>query len=284
MDRFSKYNPKSTFLFFLCVILLTIIIMHPVYLALSLLSGFIYKLILQRKKAFSYLFKFILPLILFISVFNFIFAHYGDTVLFAFRNIYFTFESLFYGFCQGMMVAGVIVWFSDYSIVITSERFLSVFGKIAPNTAMIFSSVLSFIPRMEKNYREIRDARKLLDEKNGKFKSALNVFSSVITMTLEDTISLGDSMKARGFSSKRKVYSKYRFNAKDFLLLFISLSIFIVLCIFKITSSLTFIFELVTEMGDLLLLPLVLHSLLVFLPVIIDFWEDIKWRTLKRKI
>lgn len=284
MDRFSKYNPKSTFLFFLCVILLTIIIMHPVYLAVSLISGFVYKLVLQGKKALSYLLKFILPLVFFIALFNFFFAHYGDTVLFKFNDIYFTFESLFYGFCQGLMVGGAIIWFSNYSAVITSERFLSVFGRIAPNTALIFSSVLSFIPRLEKNYNEIRDARKLIDEEKGKFKSALNVFSSVVTMTLEDTISLGDSMKARGFSSNRKVYSKYRFNIKDFLLLLISFVVFIVLCIFKVTSNLTFIFEPVIEMNGIKPLPVILFSLLAFLPVIIDFWEDIRWRILKQRV
>lgn len=284
MDRFSKYNPKSTFLFFLWIILLTIIIMHPVYLAVSLFSGFSYKLVLQGKKAFSYLFKFILPLVLFISVFNFIFAHYGDTILFMLNDIYFTFESLFYGFCQGLMVAGVIIWFSNYSVVVTSERFLSVFGKTAPNLALVFSSVLSFMPRLEKNYREIRDARKLVDDNSSKFKSALNVFSAVVTMSLEESISLGDSMKARGFSSNRRVYSKYRFNVKDFLLLVFSFIVFVVMCAYKISHRLTFIFEPVIEMDVIMPLPVILFSLLAFLPVIIDFSEDIKWRILKQKI
>lgn len=284
MDRFSKYNPKSTFLFFLFVILLAIIIMHPFYLAVSFLSAFVYKILLNGKKAFSYLFKFIIPLVVFVAVFNFIFAHYGDTVLFVISDIYFTFESLFYGLCQGLMVAGVITWFSNYSTVVTSERFLSVFGSVAPNTALIFSSVLSFIPRLEKNYTEIRDARKLLDENSSKFKSTLNIFSAVVTMTLEQSISLGDSMKARGFSSKRKVYSKYRFNLKDLMLLIFTIVVFILLSAYIIADRLTFIYEPVVEMGDFAILPFVLYSVLAFLPVLIDFSEDIRWRILKQRI
>lgn len=284
MDRFSKYNPKSTFLFFIFVFILNLITYHPVYLVLSLAGGLTYKFILNGESAFSYLLKFIFPVIILVSLFNFIFTHYGETVIFMLKDTAFTFESFFYGFCQGIMLAGVIVWFSNYSQVVTSERFLSVFGNFMPNTALIFSTVLSFIPRMKNNFVQIKDARYLLDTDKSKFKKSVEIFSAVVTMTLEESISLADSMKARGFSSGRKVYSKYRFNIKDLFLLLFTLLTGVCVCVFKATGGISFVYEPVIEMQKISLLPLIVYIVFLFLPAIIDFTEDMRWRILKQKI
>lgn len=284
MDRFSKYNPKSTFLFFIFTLILNLVTFHPVYLVLSLAGGLAYKFKLNGKTVFSYLLKFILPVVILVSVFNFIFTHYGETVIFTLNDTAFTFESLFYGFCQGVMLAGVIVWFSNYSQVVTSERFLSVFGNVMPNTALIFSTVLGFIPRMKNNFMQIKDARHLLDTDKSKFKKSVEIFSAVVTMTLEESISLADSMKARGFSSGRKVYSKYRFNGKDLFLLAFTLLTGVCVCVFKAVGEISFIYEPVIEMQKMNLLPLLVYAVFLFLPVIIDVTEDMRWHILKQKI
>lgn len=87
-----------------------------------------------------------------------------------------------------------------------------------PNTALVFSMVLSFIPRLKKNAAEISDARLLIDGEN-KIKKSINSFSALITMTLEQSIETADSMKARGYSKDRNIYSKYRFSVQDLLLI-----------------------------------------------------------------
>lgn len=284
MDRFSKYNPKATFLFFIVVFVLNLIVFHPVYLALSLAGGFVYKLKLEGKKALSYFVKFIIPLILLVSVSNFIFSHYGDTVLFTIKNTWFTFESLFYGFCQGLMLGGVILWFSVYSQVVTSERFLSVFGNFMPGTALIFSTVLSFIPRLKNNFAQVRDARKLIDTDKSKLGKSVEIFSAVVTMTLEDSINLSDSMKSRGYRAGRKVYSKYRFNGKDLTVVLFSLLVFTIVCVLKALGKMDFIYEPVIEMEKISILPTAVYTAYLFLPVIIDFTEDMRWHILKQKI
>lgn len=284
MDRFSKYNPKATFLFFVVVFILNLVVFHPVYLALSLAGGLVYKFKLEGKKALSYFVKFIFPLIIFVSVFNFIFSHYGDTVLFTIKNTAFTFESLFYGFAQGLMLGGVILWFSLYSQVVTSERFLSVFGNFIPGTALIFSTVLSFIPRLKNNFAQVNDGRKLIDTDKSKLRKSVEIFSAVVTMTLEDSINLSDSMKARGFSAGRKVYSKYRFNGKDLTVVIFSLFVFVIVCGLKVLGKIDIIYEPVIEIGKISVLPLVVYGAYLFLPVIIDFTEDMRWRILKQKI
>lgn len=284
MDRFSKYNPKVTFLFFIFIIIFTLTFFHPIYLSVSLICAVLYKFKLEGKKTFSYLFKFIFPLIILICVFNFIFAHYGATVLFTVKDTLFTLESLFYGLCQGIMFAAVIVWLSCYSVVVTSERFLSVFGKFAPNLALIFSMVLSFIPRMKKNANEITEARMQINNEKGKFKKSLSNFSALITMTLEESIEVSDSMKARGFGKGRSVYSKYKFSVNDGVCAVLMTIFAVLLVTFKIMGLADFLFDPVIIMETFSPLLFLIFVLLALLPLIIDFTEDIRWYCLKQKI
>lgn len=284
MDRFSKFNPKVTFLFFVLIIVLTLILFHPFYLIVSLAGSFFYKIKLEGKRAFLYFIKFIIPLIFFVAVFNMLFTHYGATVLFTAFDMNFTFEGLFYGFCQGMMFSSVIMWFSCYSVVVTSERFLAVAGRISPNCAIVFSMVLSFIPRLKKNAEEIKDARMLVNNGKGRLKKELDNFSALITMTLEESIEVSDSMKARGFGRGRVPYSKYRFLFKDGVCLFIIILIFAEICVMKVSGSIGFIFEPDINMEGFCVFPFITFFIISFLPVIIDLTEDIRWFYLKQKI
>ena len=283
MDRFSKYNPKAAFSFFLVEILLTIVIFNPILLAVSFVSAFAYKLKLDGRAAFLYLLKFILPMILLVMVFNFAFSHYGMTVLFVFREMNFTAESLFYGFTQGLLLGCVMMWFSCYSRVITAERFIAVFGRIIPNTALIFSMVLSFIPRLRKNAGEISDARQLVNSES-KLKKSINNFSALITMTLEESIETADSMKARGYNKGRSIYLKYCFSLKDLFLLVFTFIAGTVLLVFKGMGYLDFLFFSVIKMDRLSIWAVIIFAVLSLLPVIIDFLEDMRWFYLKRKI
>lgn len=283
MDRFSKYNPKAAFSFFLVEILLTIVIFNPLMLAVSFVSAFIYKLKLDGIDALSYLLKFVLPIVFFVMLFNFVFSHYGMTVLFVFRDMNFTLESLFYGFTQGILLGSVIMWFSCYSRVITAERFLAVFGRIMPNTALIFSMVLSFIPRLRKNALEISDARQLISSEK-KINKSINNFSALITMTLEQSIETADSMKARGYNKGRSIYMKYRFSFNDLFLLVFTFISGLVLLVFKGLGYLDFLFDPVIKMGRLSIWSVVIFAVLSLMPVIIDLLEDMRWFYLKRKI
>lgn len=284
MDRFSKFNPKVAFLYFILITVLTLIIFHPVYLFISLAGSLFYKIKLEGKRAVKYFFKFILPFILFVAVFNMLFSHYGVTVLFTLFDMDFTVESLFYGLCQGMMFSAVITWFSCYSAVVTSERFLSVFGRIAPNTALVFSMVLSFIPRLRKNAVEINDARMLINNGKKRFKHSLSNLSALIALTLEESIEVSDSMKARGFGKGRCPYSKYLFSFNDGICICIMMIAFIFLCFMKITGRMAFIFDPSVTMNDFSFVSFSVFIIISFLPLIVDFTEDMRWFYLKRKI
>ncbi len=284
MDKFSNFNPKVCFLFFVFTVLLILLNFNPIFLCVSLLSGVIYNAMLQGKKTFKTFFMFLLPFTLLVGIFNMAFTSYGVDILFSISNKNFTAEGLSYGLCQGVMFSSVIVWLSSYSYVLSSDKFMSVFSKLAPNLTLVLTMTLSFIPRLRKNAQEINDARLNVNTNQSKFKKSLDNFSSLVSMTLEESIEVSDTMRARNFNSSRKPYSKYRFNLDDGIVLLVLLALSISCIVLNSLDKAEFIFDPEIKMLSFSPIFLILYTIYMFLPVIINISEGIKWHFLKQKI
>ena len=284
MDRFSKYNPNATLLYFVCVITATLIVFNPIYLSVSLLAALLYKLISDGRDRAKGVLKLALPLIVLIAVFNMIFVHKGVTVLFTLANTDFTLEALIYGLCQGVLFGAVIIWISCYNSVVSAESFMAVFGRLSPNISLVFSMTLTFIPRLRKNLSEINDARSLIDTGHGRMRKGIGNLSALITMTLEESIETAESMKSRGFNNKRTVYSKYRFSLKDGVLIALEIIMLAVVIAVKTLGRTLFIYEPVITLPNVSISGITAFALLAFMPSVIDALENIKWQLLRRKI
>ncbi len=285
MDRFAKFHPVVSFSFFMAVIVLTVIFSNPIYHFISLVGAFLYLLKLKGKEVFNTLFKFIIPLIIFVGVFNMIFCHYGDTVLFSVKEIKFTLECLLYGFSNGLMLSAVILWFSSYNEVITSDKFMALFGKFSPNLALLFCMILRFIPLMEKTSKEIKDSQIGIGNETKGLKNTISRFSSLISISLEKSIETADSMKSRGFGTKKRShYSRYYFKFKDAFMLAIVLALFIFLIVSKLLGFYDFSFNPMIKIISYNYISLVISVLLFLIPLMVDIMEDIKWHYLKSKI
>lgn len=284
MDKFSNFNPKVCFLFFVFAVLLILLNFNPIFLVISLLAGVIYNAMLQGKKAFKMFFAFLLPFTILIGLFNMAFTSYGIDVLFSISNKNFTAEGLAYGLCQGVMFSSVIVWLSSYSYVLSSDKFMSVFSKLAPNLTLVLTMTLSFIPRLRKNAQEINDARLNVNAGQSKLKKSLDNFSALVSMTLEESIEVSDTMRARGFNSSRKPYSKYKFNFNDGVVLIIVLGLSVACIVLNSLDKAEFIFDPENKILSFSPIFLILYTLYMFLPVIINISEGIKWHFLKQKI
>lgn len=284
VDRFSQFNPKVCFLFFVLCVILILVNFNPFFLLLSLFSGVIYNFLLYGKKAFKTVFAFLLPFTVAIGIFNTIFTSYGMTILFSIGSKNFTLEGLVYGLCQGVMFSAVIIWLSNYNCVLSADKFMSVFSHLAPNLTLVLTMTLSFIPRLEKNAKEINEARSTLDYNGGKFKKSLDNFSALVSLTLEQSIEVSQSMKARGFNKNRQPYSKYGFNISDGFVMLVLVVIFIILTVMNSLEMAEFLFDPYIDVLTFSPLFFTLYGVFMFIPLIIDLSEGIKWCFLKRKI
>ena len=70
-----------------------------------------------------------LPVCLLAAAANPLFSHAGATMLFYLKDGNpVTLESIVYGLASGLMLAGVISWFSVFHEVMTSDKFMFLFG------------------------------------------------------------------------------------------------------------------------------------------------------------
>lgn len=282
MDRFSKMHPVLGFTFFICAFLLSVSLSNPVFVLPALVFGVIYEFMLRGREAVSCL-KLTLAIIFVVSLFNFIFAHYGVTLLFQIKDTRFTFEALFYGIYQGAMLSAMLIWFGIFSRNIDSEKVIYIF-RFAPKCALVFSMVLGFIPRFNAKLEDIRNARLGLNggrrasSKKERFKHGINDFSALITYSLESSIITSDSMQARGYNPHAVRYSRYKMTAGDIVLTAFTLLVFIYVMYAKISGKITFVMnpEIYSKTFDVS--AMVLYCALFFLPIAVDLFEEIRWK------
>ena len=124
-DAFSGYHPTINFLYFALVLLFSMCLMHPVYLAISLTGELAYDIYLKGRKAARFAVMGLLPMAVFAALVNPAFNHEGATILtYLPSGNPLTLESMLYGAAAAVMLASVVLWFSSYNEVMTSDKFV----------------------------------------------------------------------------------------------------------------------------------------------------------------
>ncbi len=220
--RFDSYHPAINFLFFAGVIASALLFNQPVFLGLSFICPFIYSIALNGKK--SVIFNTILMLLialwaLWYSYYN----HFGVTNL-ALNVIgnAITLEALVSGIVIGIKVASVLMWFSCIHTVVSSDKVIYLFGKIAPKLSLFIAILLRMVPRIKAYAKKVHIAQKCIGRGMNQghiFRRIHNFFrlqSIVVTWTLENFVTSSESMRSRGYALKgRTAFSIYRFDNRD---------------------------------------------------------------------
>lgn len=222
-DSFSNFHPTVNLLYFTLVIAFSMVITHPVAQIISLLCAIFYLLGVEGKKSFLFLLKFCLPMVLLTAFINPAFNHEGVTILLYFGSGNpLTLESLLYGVGAGIMLTVVLLWFSAFSRVMTTDKFIYLFGRVIPALSLVISMSLRFVPKFKKQAETVVEAQRCIgrDISSGslwqRFKTAVVIFSVMITWALENAIETADSMKSRGYGLRgRTAFSIYRIDDRD---------------------------------------------------------------------
>ncbi len=288
---FKGMHPVSTFIFFIFTFVFSMLTSHPLLLGISFFCGFIYDVKLRGKRAFSYFLSAIMPLSILITLFNFLFSHYGVTVLFEVRGIEFTLESLIYGLVFSVKTTATLLWLDCFNEIVTGDKIIYLFGRVSPKLALVISMVLRFIPLIRAQSEDIANAERGIGiaAESGKLRvrlrSTARRLSVLVSWTLERGIDTSDSMSARGYGLRgRTSYNSYVFSVRDAAVLI--LSVFATIAGMFVNSSLTASYNPKTEIGLPDAFSLVLTLFLAFimlLPIITDLREERKWSISKLK-
>lgn len=294
MNEFAKYHPLINFIYFTAVIVFSMIFVHPICLVTSLLCSVMYSIILNGKKALKFI-AMLLPLMLISALINPAFNHEGVTVIaYLPSGNPLTLESILYGIVAASMVATVICWFSCFNKIMTSDKFIYLFGRIIPSLSLILSMTFRFVPKFKEQVQEVSNAQKSMgrDTSEGsvfaRVKNSIRILSAVITWSLENAIDTSDSMKSRGYGlTGRTAYSNYVFDKRDVTaLIYLSVTIiyFLIGALLGKIHYRYFPSMRGTDMSFYNTSIFISYIMICIMPIIIEIWEELKWRKLKSKI
>jgi energy-coupling factor transport system permease protein len=223
---FSYYHPAAVFLYIAAAVFCAMFTLMPACVALSFVCGSAYSIFLNGVRAYAKALRPLLIMFVVIVLVNPVTNHRGMTVLFhLFGNpgMPVTWEATLRGLCSGGMLMSVFVWFQCYQALITNDKFMYLFGRIAPTSALVVSMVLKLVPVTIRKYHEIEESQSALrvssdsvDGRKGRIRSAVRVSGVLLSRTMEDSIETADSMRARGYGSGRRTrFSNYRLAPAD---------------------------------------------------------------------
>jgi energy-coupling factor transport system permease protein len=293
MRAFQNIHPAAAMFYFICVLAVAMFTSHPVLLAEALVGAVLFCLMLERGKGFLKNMAFYIPLFLLISLTNPLFSHNGMTPLFFMNGNPVTLEAILYGVAIAAMLVAVIYWFKCYSFIMTSDKFLYLFGKAIPKLSLILSMALRFIPMFKRQMKRVGKAQKamgLYTSKSyvDKFRSASRVFFVMFTWSLENAVETGDSMRARGYGLKgRTNFSLFRFTPRDGVLFGLSAALMAAVVAGKLLGGADFYFyPRITGIGTspVSLLIYGAFGLLTLIPFIMEVEENLKWTYFVSKI
>ena len=294
MNEFAKYHPLINFIYFTAVIVFSMIFVHPICLVTSLLCSVMYSIILNGKKALKFI-AMLLPLMLISALINPAFNHEGVTVIaYLPSGNPLTLESILYGIVAASMIATVICWFSCFNKIMTSDKFIYLFGRIIPSLSLILSMTFRFVPKFKEQVQEVSNAQKSMgrDTSEGsvfaRVKNSIRILSAVITWSLENAIDTSDSMKSRGYGlTGRTAYSNYVFGKRDvtaLIYLAVTITYFLIGTLLGKINYRYFPSMRGTDMSFYSTSIFISYIMICIMPIIIEIWEELKWRKLKSKI
>ena len=96
------------------------------------------------------------------ALLNPMFNHYGVTPLLYIESSgnWVTLEAMVYGIVLGCVLFIMILWFSCYNQIMTSDKFIYLFGRIIPAMSLMLSMALRFVPHFMAQLKVIRNGQK----------------------------------------------------------------------------------------------------------------------------
>jgi len=293
-DTFSSCHPVVNFLYFGLVLLFAMCFEHPLTRFVSLIGALAYDIYLNGKKAARFTIHYMIPLMLLTAILNPTFSHEGVTIMTYLPNGNpLTLESILFGASAALMLVAVVLWFSCYSTVMTSDKFVYLFGRIIPALSLVLSMTLRFVPKFKAQIHTVSEAQRCVgrDVRNGtvpqRIRNAVTILSIMLTWALENAIETADSMRGRGYGLPgRTAYSIYRFDDRDrYALLWLGFCGF---CIIGAWIAKGFYWSWYPRVKYTPFMPIVIFFHLVYIalcftPLIMDLYADWRWKQVQKE-
>jgi energy-coupling factor transport system permease protein len=283
----NKYHPAVAVLPFAAAIGFSMLTFHPVYSVMTLFCSITLAIKFNGQKALRLLLRFCVPIFIFTVLINTAFNKNGVTVLFYIGDWAIVLEGFFFGLCSGAALSSVLLWFSCYSSVIDSEKFLFLTSRFSPNAALLVSMTLGQVSQMTKKISEINDAQiGIYGDEHKKLSKRLRLamlkISVLLSWSMEDSVQTADSMHSRAYGTGRMTkMNPYTFGKKDSLLLVLTIVSMSICFSFIIAGKASFRFFPIAQTvsyDPISVFGYFSYFVMLSLPMIIEIKEAFQWR------
>jgi len=293
-SQFSRLHPLVNFIYLAAVVAITIISNNPIMLLIAFVTSLIYSIMLCGSVSVKRNMLIFIPILVFMVMIQPLFSHNGITVLFYINNNAVTLEMVLYGLAMSVLLISTIQWFTCYNSLITSDKFLYLFGRMIPSLALVISMVLRMIPLLRHRFTQIDEAQVAMGKKRkgmGLYNRAhifIKEISILIAWSLESSIDTADSMEARGYGLKgRTSFHMFKIKKLDCVWLLAILWITSI-CIYGIVQNSIEIYYFpsfkMQKVTVTSYLTFVSFTILAMSPIIYDIGDKLKWRKLSSKM
>jgi energy-coupling factor transport system permease protein len=293
-DAFSKLHPAVNLLFFIGAICFGVLLQHPVYLLAGIFASGAYYFFLNGRKGIKNTLLMI-PLFIFITLFNPIVNTRGVTVLFTYFDRPYTLEALIYGVAVAATFVLMILWFGCYGKVLTGDKFTCLFGNLAPSLSLLLVMVFRMIPNLLQKAKQIIGVRNSIGKGTAekaslkdKLNSGMSVIGVLTSWALEGSITTSDSMRSRGYgTAKRTSFMVYRMAATDWVLTAIMFALLGIVIFFATNGGMNAEFlpeRNITPIKGFNTMGFVAYIGYLLIPTLLNIKEVIQWNISKSRI
>ena len=222
----NKIYPTVLALYFLFVFIFTLLISHPVAVITSTITSAVFLYAVCGNTALKKAVKVGMVLFLFSTLLTPLFVHKGLNII-----LYFpwgnplTKEAIIYGFFTGLVIFSVILWSFSFAAIMTTDKLTFVFGKFSPSVSLILSVSLRLVPELIEKFKEVIALKTVNSGENRRnlgIGGLVSATSITMTWALDNCAQTAQSMKSRGYGSKkRSTFYRYNFCRRDLFLLIV---------------------------------------------------------------
>ncbi|MDR2715758.1 MAG: energy-coupling factor transporter transmembrane protein EcfT [Coriobacteriaceae bacterium] len=219
---FDLVHPAVVLGCFAAILALTMLAIHPVFLALSFSAAFSFSLYARGWRPSLWTLAWQVPLVVLCALVNPLFSGAGSTELFRIASRTVFVEGVAFGACMGLMLAAALLWFSNAALVLTSDKVLGVLGGLLPTVGLMVSMTMRLVPQLVERGRLIERTLKAASSARTHtgvegVAGRVRQVSVLMGWSLEDSLETADAMRARawGATRRRTTYVRHRFRRFD---------------------------------------------------------------------
>lgn len=223
---FASLHPLPCFVYYVGVILFSMLLFHPVFLATAIVIIIWLTILHNSGKKLRRLLPFYILMGGLVALLNPLFSHRGRHILFYFLEQPVTLEAVLYGITMMLSLLTILITFVSYHSIITTDKFMYLFSTITPKLSLLTLMTIRFVPLFKRRMHQISliQSTKGISIHQGSLQQRVRhgmvLLRVLLTWSLEEALQTADSMKGRGYGvAKRSMYITYRMDRRDVVVL-----------------------------------------------------------------